>query len=405
MSYQVNTALLGKLPRTFAPALNEQVRNWDVLFPAERRTISAQMEWLDRLPEAEFRTLFDPIVAIEKQMELPPWNPATDRLSVADTGILVRSPHYQQWRAEVGRVFEKIDAGVEAAGKLRRSNKLVVSVMPAGMLVPPMGVLWPKLEAEGKWVSLEAPFADTLPVLYRGVTEREQAPGIEPLERTWVFEYDAALSAMRVSSSAITFSFDKMGPLRREFLVRLNYVKRDLRTLDHTYDELRRLDLNHLFPEQTEVNVREFIRNLFLSGNGALLFGNSFVQWGASEAFRRAAPQATFCHFGVRPKIKPFSGVVLFEDQHRANPVPDQPDPEGSFVDAQLLMEYVYLSAWRGAEYAGHMLALLAVPEQNRVLVVGATSATTPLARIGSSVSTPDLVNAALSWLAGNTAT
>ena len=157
MAYQVNAALLNRLPRTFVPALNEQFRNWDLLFPAERRTISTQMEWLAALPDADFKALFEPIVTLEKQMNLPPWNPATDRLSVTDTGILVRSPHYQQWREQVERTFEKIDAGVAAQGKLKRSNKLIVAVMPAGLASHP-GSLWPKLEAEGKWVSLDSAF-------------------------------------------------------------------------------------------------------------------------------------------------------------------------------------------------------------------------------------------------------
>jgi hypothetical protein len=39
----VSPELLARLPRTFVPALNEQIKNWDVLFPAERRTMSAQM--------------------------------------------------------------------------------------------------------------------------------------------------------------------------------------------------------------------------------------------------------------------------------------------------------------------------------------------------------------------------
>jgi len=403
MAYQVNAALLNKLPRTFVPALNEQFRNWDLLFPAEQRTISTQMDWLGALPDNEFRVLFEPIVTLEKEMNLPPWNPATDRLSVTDTGILVRSPHYQQWRAQVERTFEKIDAGIAAQGKLKRSNKLIVAVMPPGLASHP-GSLWPKLEAEGKWVSLAAPFGDVLPALYRGIAEREQGPGIEPLERTWVLEYDPRLSAMQVNPPVVSLSFDQLGPLRHEFLMRLNYVKRDLPTLDLTYDGLRRLDLQPLFPEQAPVGVREFTRNLFLSGNGALLFGNSFVQWGASEAFRRAAPQATFCRFGVRPKLKPFSSVVLFEDQNRANPVKDQPDLEGSFIDAQLLMEYVYLSALRGAEYAGRMLVLAAVPEQNRVLVLGPDTATKPLISSAPPVATAALLDAARSWLVAQTA-
>jgi len=403
MAYQVNPALLQKLPRTFVPALNEQILNWDRLFPAERRAIGAQMGWLERLPDPQFRDLFGPIFALEKQMDLPAWSAATDRLSVTDTGILVRSPHYQQWRAEVERAFGKIDAGIAASGALKRFNKLLVAVMPAGVPIPG-GALWPKREAEGKWLPLAAPFRGLLPDFYRAIATRETPAAIEPLERTWVFEYDPTLATTAVTQPVVALSFDQIGPLRREFLVRLNYVKRDLRTLDHTYDDLRRLDLKRLYPEQPEVVVREFVRNLFLSGNGALLFGNSFVQWGASEAFRRAAPQATFCRFGIRPKIKPFSGVVLFEDQNRANPVPDRPDPEGSFIDAQLLMEYVYLATLRSSDYTERTLTLFAVPEQARVLALGPAEAVSALTRGGGSpASVADLIERARTWLAAGT--
>ncbi len=109
-----------------------------------------------------------------------------------------------------------------------------------------------------------------------------------------------------------------------------------------------------------------------------------------------------FCRFGVRPKLKPFSGVVLFEDQNRANPVPDQPEPEGSFIDTQLLMEYIYLSAMRRVEYAGRMLVLVAVPEQNRMLVLDPASASAPLTTRASPVAATGLIYAAQSWLAAN---
>jgi len=374
MAYQIQPALLARLPRTFLPALNEQLRNWDLLFPVEKRTLIAQMDWLGRLPEPAFRAIFEPIVALERQMNLPPWNETTERLSVGDTSVLVRSPNYPQWRAAVESAFEKIDAGVQSARSLQRHNKLLVCVMPPG-LAAPAGPLWPGLEAHGRWISLTAPFSDALPVLFSSVAEREMTPAIEPVERTFVFEYDGLLSAIRTNAAASCFSFEDLGPLRREFLIRLNAMNRDLRTLDRTYDQLRHQDLRRWLAHYPDAVVSEFVRNLFLSGNGALLFGNSFVQWGASEAFRRAAPQATFCRFGIRPKLKPFSSVVLFEDQQRANPVPDKPDPEGSFVDAQLLMEYVYLSALRGPEYVDRMFVLFALPEQSRVLALGRSDA------------------------------
>ena len=53
----------------------------------------------------------------------------------------------------------------------------------------------------------------------------------------------------------------------------------------------------------SEPAVREFVRALFLSGNGAVIFyANSFVEWAASEAFRRARPSFVAAQFGIRKR-------------------------------------------------------------------------------------------------------
>ena len=63
--------LAPKLPRTFVPSLNDQLRQWDTLFPAEQRTITAQLQHLARLPAPDFTELFAPVVALETRMNLP----------------------------------------------------------------------------------------------------------------------------------------------------------------------------------------------------------------------------------------------------------------------------------------------------------------------------------------------
>ena len=394
----ISPELLTRLPRTFVPALNEQIKNWDVLFPAERRTMSAQMSWLARLPAHEFRDLFEPIKALEARMDLPAWNPRTPRVSINDTSVLVRSPLYPQWRVAVGKVFDRIDAGVKAGKVSPAWNRLIVCTMPAGSPARTTE-MWPALEAHAKWVALERPFADVLPALFSGVAGRQPPPGLEPVERTWLFEYDTLLAPAQNREQVTALSFDGLGPVRREFLARLNSIHKDLRALDQAYEDLRRIDLRPWLGAPFTADVAEFVRNLLLSGNGAILFGNSFVQWGASEALRRVQPQAMFCRFGVRGKLKPFSSVVLFEDQHRANPVPDEPDVEGSFVDSRLLSEYVYLSATRHLEFAERMLVLFAVPEQSRLLVLG-TGGILPHVDLKRPLEAAPLVAAVRAWLA-----
>jgi hypothetical protein len=193
-------------------------------------------------------------------------------------------------------------------------------------------------------------------------------------------------------------SWDALAPLRREFMRRLNAVQRDLRSVDQTSDELKRADINRLLTPAMAANprVREFVRTLFLSGNGSLLFGSSFVEWGASEALRRAQPQVLIASFGVRKKLKPFSSVVLFEDQTRSNPMPDEDDPAGSLVDAAMLSQYVYLAAQRVACYPGHTVTVMAAHDSRRALVLAPLAAGLP-----NAPNAPvDLTALALRWLA-----
>ncbi len=368
---EVPRELLAKLPITFVPALNDQMRNLDSLFPAEQRSITGQVDWLSRLPETRFHELFDPLKQLEGKMELPNWNLNSERLSIRDTGILMRSPHYPEWRAQVAQIFNQIDAGVASERKTAPANRLLVCMLPAG-LAASSNPVWPRIEKLGRWIPLEKPFVEMLEPLASAVVARRSGAGLEPIEQTWVLEYNSRLTKVGNQASSGMLSFDELGPVRREFLNRLNAIHKDLHSLDAVFDDLRRMDFLKLLPEgmQREARIPEFIRQLFLSGNGSMLFGNSFVQWGAAEVIRRVQPQALFCCFGIRPKLKPFSSVVLFEDQNRANPVADQPDPEGSLIDARFLTEYIYLSASQHETFAGRTVYLFAVPEWNKVLLL-----------------------------------
>ena len=389
----VSKELLAKLPRTFVPALNEQIGNWDLLFPAEQRSISGQLDWLGRLPDARLGELFEPLKQIESWMDLPRWDLTTGRFSISDTGMLVRSPHYLEWRAAVGKVFAQIDAGIEAERKTAPVNRLVLCVLPSGLPLS-SAPLWPRLEKQGRWASLDAPFSAVFQRLAGAIAARKPLAGAEPVERTWALEYDT-----HAADVECVLSFEALGPVRREFLIRLNAIQKDLRSADAAYEDLRRMDFHKLLAPDIskDLRIREFIRNLFLSGNGSMLFGNSFVQWGAAEVIRRVQPQALLCRFGIRPKLKPFSSVVLFEDQNRANPVADQPDPEGSLIDVRLLAEYVYLSASQHPAYARRTVHLFAVPELDRVLTVAPSGFGLPsVARLTAA----ELCTAAVNWLA-----
>jgi hypothetical protein len=369
----IDKAVLKRLPRTFVPSLNEQLDKWDLLFPVEQRTLTNQFDYLAGLSAGDFDGLFRAVKDVEAKMQLPPWEASSGRISISETSLLVRSPYYPQWRSEVERVFAKIDTGVEAAKGRKRRRSVVACVLPAGLPLP-AGMPWPRLAQEGRTLALHAPFRDGAEQFLQALA-RHTDSAADPAERTWVFETGDAQSR-RLASGAdglTLLSFEALGPARKEFLRRLNVIKKDLHSADQAFEDLRRLDLAPLLGNGVghDPRLSSFIRDLFLSGNGALLFANAFVEWGASEAIRRAQPQLVICSFGIRPKLKPFSSVAVFEDQGRANPVPAQDDAPSSLVDAQILAEYVYLTTSRLPSYAEQTLGLFAIEDSSLVHVLG----------------------------------
>ncbi len=364
--------LIARLPRTFGPSFNDQLAQWTLLFPAEQRRLRAQVDWLAQLPPAAFKRLFEPIVALESKMDLPPWDPSAKGMSVTDVGILARSPLYPQWRTEVAKVFATIDEGVGSAGALPPMRRLLMCVLPAG-LPPSKEPWWPSLAKGGAWVDLDRPFGRAFPALVASVVKRKRPAGVEDIESTWIFESDARFTDAPKPPGETVVSWKALEQVRREFLNRLNAVRRDLHSVDQTNVDLKRLDIGKWMPEAlaAQPRVREFIRGVMLSGNGSLVFPSSFVQWGASEAMRRAEPQAMIACFGIRQRLKPFSSSVLFEDQRRSNPTADADDPAGSLVDALMLAEYVRLTASRIAAYGARTLTIMTGEDLSRMLVLG----------------------------------
>ena len=386
--------LIARLPRTFGPSLNDQFRQWEFLFPAEQRLLKAQLDWLASLPPDDLKSLFSSIVEIEGRMDLPRWQPDKPSLTIQDVGILARSPLYPQWRREVEKVFSRIDDALSNSSLLRRWPRIIICTLPAGLPLANQS-LWPDLSKEGNWISLPGPFSELQPGLVSSLAKRELPAGLEAEEGSWVIECGSTLSSIAEPAGVVALSWSALATLRKEFLGRLNTIRRDLKSADQTNEELKRLDLRRFLTPaiNSRPRVREFLRSVFLSGNGSLVFNNSFVQWGASEALRRAQPQVLFAGFGMRQKLKPFSSVVLFEDQNVSNPVPDEIDPAGSLVDASLLSRYIHLSAQGLFPYQGRTLTLFAVEDLDRLLLLG--SKTGP-------IKGKDLAPFLLSWLSAS---
>jgi hypothetical protein len=146
-------------------------------------------------------------------------------------------------------------------------------------------------------------------------------------------------------------------------LERVNTVPRSMEITDRTLATIRSEDMGSLWPKRLSESpqLKRFLIDLYLSGNGALIFSNAFVQWAATEALRRARPRVLVARFGLRARPKPFTGIAIFENQQRISELPDVDDPQGSAIDASILARYIWMSVERFPE--GEQTAFLAISE------------------------------------------
>jgi hypothetical protein len=198
----------------------------------------------------------------------------------------------------------------------------------------------------------------------------------------------------------ILLSYGRLAPFRENFAHEMNTMRKDLADADAVFDRLRKVEVAPWCPPEVaaEPVVREFLRTLYLSGNGALLFGNSFVEWAASEAFRRARPSLLVGHFGIRNKPKPFTSVVLFENAEKLNPLPPVEDLPGSALDAEMLALYVWLAAVRHPEYQRSTACVCVAESLSEAYVVAPQEF--PLGHETTPVALDRLASALRAWIA-----
>jgi hypothetical protein len=123
-----------------------------------------------------------------------------------------------------------------------------------------------------------------------------------------------------------------------------------------------------------------FVRDVLLAGNGTLITNNTFVEWSAVQALRRAQPRILVTRYGVRDKLKPFSSMILFSQTRASDHIPTAQDPVGSFIDVEQLSYYVWLNAEKNPAYRKKTLYLFLAEGVNEMLAIrsDAPAATAP---------------------------
>lgn len=366
----LNNGVLKRLPLTFLPFVNEQLQKWQYLFPNERRSVQGLLLYVDSLSPQQSSALFKNVLQLEDKMDVRHWQFSTTEQTIQNSSELARSPWFLEWRREVQAVFDTVDQQ-STQSKNSSAKRLVLLDIPRPLPLNPASV-WNRWQGIGKPLNLEMnssndPFEFLLARMsfHKPDSSKPRPPNSDHEEfssaDTWVI--DAGSSAVDAvlkrnpeylaAPNSILLSYQRLASYRENFSREMNTMRKDLADADAVFDRLRKVDVTPWSPPEISADpaVREFVRSLYLTGNGAVIFANSFVEWGASEAFRRARPSFLAAKFGERAKPKPFTGVAVFDNPEQVNPTPSVDDLPGSAADAEMLALYIWLAALRFNEY------------------------------------------------------
>jgi hypothetical protein len=200
----------------------------------------------------------------------------------------------------------------------------------------------------------------------------------------WIVEshaalHDLVLQAPRSAALSLTgLSYERLLPYRDELMRALfSKVQNGVESPQAFAAYARNLTLA---PEPGTLSnpdpiIQAFVRDILLTGNGTLFVNNTFVEWAAVQALRRAQPRLLVARYGVRDKLKPFSSLLLFSQPRASDRIPLIEDPLGSFIDVEQLSYYVWLQAEKSAAYRKKTLYLFLAESQDEMLAIRSDAA------------------------------
>lgn len=348
--------IVERLPLTLQPSFNEQLSQWQMLFPFEQKQVEGFLRAADSLTPAELAKVTTQLRTIEAKMGVAHWNFSRNINSMENSGQLARSEYFRAWRSAVKEVFAEIESrrwSTEVETPM--GNRLIVIVLPS-CLPFDSATAWDLWQEQGRAITIEGDARLVFELFLDGNGSADIPNSQAVTSDGWLIdtgEKGAGASQTGEVNFSHRLNWNTLHGFREKFLADLNTIPRDTHTASETIKALRVQDWSAYWPPEltAQVRLKNFMVELFLSGNGSLIFSNAFVQWASSEALRRARPKLLIARFGVRTKPKPFTGIAIFENQEKVSTAPNVDDPENSAIDAGILARYVWLSALRYPEY------------------------------------------------------
>jgi len=384
--------LLARLPATVQAFVLVELQKWPALFAAEQRYQRALLLQLSRGEPSDLVEILRDIARVEEDAGIGRIARSDPARFQDDAQALLRRRRLTiPWRSAVDRLFQRIAPGIDAElYPPDAPRRLIVQIYGSSIAVQP-GNIWSRFKGSGVQVPLDLTAArspqEFLAALFGGsgasaepafFRAAHEAVGRDPLE-LWMIESHEALHALwdprsiGAAAPLTALSYDRLAGYRSD-LMRALYSKIqsgvDSPQAFAAYARSLRIPPRPGTLSLDSDLLQAFVRDTLLSGNGTLFVNNTFVEWAAAQALRRAQPRILITRFGVRDKFKPFASMLLFSQARATDRVAAQADPAGSFVDVEQLSYYVWLNAEKSAAYRGRTLYLFLAEGVDRMLAI-----------------------------------
>jgi hypothetical protein len=400
-----HSEVVARLPATVSAFILVELQKWPLLFPPEQRYQRALLNHLAGIAASELEQSAAGIARIETESgvtHIGDRNPA--RFQDEAQALLRKKGLFVPWRTAVDALFQKIDPALEAQlYPADAPRRLIVQIYGREIAVQ-RDKLWRRFKDAGSRVPLNlegASDTDRFLTALFGASDARGMPAL--LDAAWIIEAHDALHALceKKTDGALTgLSYDRLRSFRDDLTRTLNAkIQSGVESPQAFAAYARSLRINPAPGALLHADdvLLAFVRDVLLTGNGTMIVNNTFVEWAAAQALRRAQPRMLVTRFGVRDKLKPFSSMIMFSQARPTDHVPVVQDPAGSFVDVEQLSYYVWVNAEKNPAYRNKTLYLFLAEGVDEMLVIAPEMKTPATAMVPARLS--DVCATMAQWL------
>ncbi len=357
--------ILRQLPLSFLPLLLRELIAYDWKFPAERRELDHQLEYLGSLSADQAAQVMQPFARIRLSPELEHLDWVNDPVQFSEhlTAHLWATHQIDAFRS----------ASIEYVRKLNSSRRPQPLPIPRlGIVVIGEGVgenkytLFRKLRPQGVYFTNVRP-ENGLGILLDAVAARAKSHPV-PFGHWYVDGGEKAAECAGLTC----LSYASLAPVRDTLLAKMRKVMEQgdggPEMLRSVLAQMRPEDLG-LSGAEDQAVLNRFKVSMLTEGSGTQIFSTTFVQWSAREILRRAQPVTLLARYAPRQRDR--SMKELLAGAQRTPVV----DPQASLIDADMGAYYTWINQQRLSDaerasflvwFEGHKEAVAIAPSLPR---------------------------------------